>query len=143
MAGMKQTRLGLVPFLAIALGACDTYVAKYIEPKIEENILPRDYKPAILTQLRTMVDDPTNIRDAYISEPTLKATAGATRYIVCMRFNAKDRNGQYAGNREVAAYYFAGSLTQIVDASRELCGGVNYQPFPELQRLCRTLTCPS
>ncbi len=127
-------------FLAATLCAC---AGDGKSNKPEENILPTDYKPGILDQIRARVDDPTDIRDAYITAPALRAHAGYQRYVVCIRFNAKASDGQYAGNKEVAAFFYSGQMTQIVDAGPELCGGAAYQPFPELQKLCRELVCNS
>jgi hypothetical protein len=120
---------------ALATAACAS-----TEPKTEANKVPTDYKPAILEHLRKDLEDPTNIRDAFISEPALRPVAGATRYVVCFRFNARER-GRYAGNREMAAVFFDNQITQLVAGSSELCGGAAYQPFPELQRLCRSAKC--
>ena len=125
--------------LAITVCACTRTVPK----KIEDNIYPADYKSEILDQLHGQLYDPTNIRDAYIAEPAVKTYLTTPRYIACIRFNAKDRSAQYAGSKDMAAFFFAGKITQIVDASHELCGNAPYQPFPELQKLCREITCKS
>jgi hypothetical protein len=125
--------------LAVALCAC----ASTAERKPEENIVPTDYKPDLLRQLRLLVIDPAGIRDAYIAEPALRPYGSASRYVVCIRYNAKDNDGRYEGNKEKAAFYYAGRMTQIVDATREMCGSAAYQPFPELEKLCRELVCKS
>ena len=124
-------------FLAVALAACGTGDDK----PVEANVFPANYKDKILEQIKEQLTDPTNIRDAFIAEPALKTNAGATRYVVCVRFNAKDDFGKYAGSKDKAAFYYAGQMTQIVEASRELCGNAAYQPFPELQKLCREAVC--
>jgi len=129
----------LTASLATALCAC----AEHGEKKVEENIYPTNYKPGIIARLRLMVEDPIGIRDAYISTPAIRSNGGTNRYIVCVRFNARDANGQYAGNKEVAAFFYAGDMTQIVDSNSELCGGAAYQPFPELQKLCVEAVCKS
>ena len=67
---------------------------------------------------------------------------GTTRYIACIRFNGKNKDGQYTGSKDMAAYFVTTRLTQIVNADREMCGNAAYQPFPELQKLCRTAVCP-
>jgi hypothetical protein len=122
--------------LAIALNAC----AARHEPT-QENVVPRDYKPRILDLLRESLDDPTNVRDAAISEPNLKSVDGATRYLVCIRYNPRNERGQYMGIRTLAAVFYAGDLTQLINPTNEQCGSVPYQPFPELQKLCRTIGC--
>jgi hypothetical protein len=120
---------GLAALLAITLGACAAQ-----DIKVEENIFPTDYKPKIVERLALQVADRKSIRDAYIAEPALKPRGAFTRYIVCIRFDAKDGQGQYQGNKEFAAFYYQGQLTQIVDASREMCDGALYRPFPELEK---------
>jgi hypothetical protein len=115
--------------LATALGACAAQ-----EPKLEDNLYPADYKAKIVDRLALQLENLKGIRDAYIAEPALKPRGAFTRYIVCIRFDAKDRQGQYQGNKEYAAFYYQGQLTQIVDASREMCDGALYRPFPELEK---------
>jgi hypothetical protein len=82
-------------------------------------------------------DDPTGIRDAAISQPMLKPIANGTRYVVCLRFNGKQDNGMYAGDKLIAAEFRDGRFDDFLDAaaSREPCGGLTYQPFPELEQL--------
>jgi len=136
-AGMKHAWLATL--VAVALGAC----AEHGEKKVEENVYPKDYRASIMERVRVQVADPTDIRDAYVSEPTLRSYGNSVRYIACVRFNAKDEEGRYVGSKEFAAFFFSGGLTQIVDATRELCSNVAYQPFPELQKLCREVYCKS
>lgn len=108
-----------------------------------ENILPVNYRPKLIDILRERLDDPTNIRDAFIAEPALTPYGGVSRYVVCLRFNPRDAKGQYEGSKVWAAFYYAGQLTQLVAATPELCGKAAYQPFPELQKLCKTIDCKS
>src|SRR5579872_6260702 len=103
----------LLPLLAVMLAACQAYVDKYVEPKIDPNLMPTNYQTRLLNQLRDELDDPTGIRDASITEPTLKAVGPDMRYVVCTRFNSKDYNGRYSPHEKVA-YFFAGQMTQLV-----------------------------
>jgi hypothetical protein len=120
-----------VALLAVMLCACSSFG----ERKIEENVYPADYKIRIREWLDLQVFDPKSIRDAYIAEPVLKARGAVTRYIVCVKFDAKDEQGQYQGNKEFAAFYYAGQITQIVEATREMCENALYRPYPELEKL--------
>lgn len=124
---------------ATALTACSSSEA----PKVEPNVAPTNYKSEILDHLRTALEDPTNIHDAFFSEPSLKKYGADMRYVVCLRYNAKSAGGGYTGSKDYAAFFYAGKLTAIIPASRDVCSGVSYQPFPELQRLCKQITCPS
>ena len=121
-----------VALLAITLCACSSLGG---EKKIEENVYPADYKAKIKEWLRLQVADPKSIRNAYIAEPTLKTRGAVTRYIVCLKFDAKDENGQYQGNKEFAAFYYAGQITQIPEATRETCENALYQPYPEIEKM--------
>jgi hypothetical protein len=116
--------------LAVTLCAC----ASDGDKKREENIFPTEYKARIRERLNLQVADARTIRDAYIAEPALKPRGAVTRYIACVRFDAKDEHGQYTGNKEYAAFFFEGQLTQIVDATREMCDGALYRPFPEVEK---------
>jgi hypothetical protein len=142
-AGAGTRQVGLVALLVLALlAAALCGCAQNGPPKVEENVYPKDYRPGVVSLLRRKIDDPYGIREAYIAEPVLKSLpSGSTRYIACIRFNAKNKDEQYQGTKEFAAYFFAGELTQVVDAGRELCGNAAYQPFPELEKYCREQVC--
>jgi hypothetical protein len=112
------------------------------EPAIEANVAPADYRTQAIETIHRMLDDPTGIRDAFIAEPALKQSGTDTRYIVCLRYNAKTREGAYGGTKDRAAFFYAGKITGVVDATREMCGNAPYQPFPELEKLCREVVCP-
>ena len=132
---MKAFRkLGTAVAAALVLCACSSFIPKKEKPE-EENLYPKNYKTAILARLRDQLPDEKGIRSAFLAEPTLKPRDAITRYIACVRFDAKDNRGQYRGNKEYAAFFYNGELTQIVDAPRELCEKSAYQPFPELERL--------
>jgi hypothetical protein len=103
------------------------------------NAQPTSYKADILAAMHAYLSDPTGIRDAGISEPTLRSATMSTpaRYIGCVRYNAKKTATVYAGMHEVAAIFLAGRFDQFVDPPKELCAGVTYEPFPELGTLTR------
>lgn len=129
--------LGFAAFLA----ACSGSGKPDVQP--EPNILPTDYRSAIIAAIRQSDDDPVGIRDAGIAPPALKPSGTETRYVVCFRYNAKTNGGgPYTGIKERAAIFFGGELTAIPAATREQCGGAPYQPWPELEKLCREIVCP-
>ena len=92
---------------------------------------------AILAAMHAYLNDPTGIRDATISEPMFKPIGNGTRYVVCLRFNGKQDNGMYAGDKLIAAEFLAGRFDDFVDvaAAREPCAGAVLVPFPELEQL--------
>jgi hypothetical protein len=126
---------------ATALAAC------HYEPKIEENAVPRpeEYKEVIQDYVREQLTDPTGVRNAFISVPAIRTVAPNTaRYVLCFKFDAKDNSDprRYSGQKEVAAIFYDGRINQYTGATPELCGQASYQPFPELQKLCRERVCP-
>ena len=137
----RHRNFALAAGLAAALAGC------YSEPKIEENAVPRpeEYKDRIATFVRNALTDPTGIRNAFISVPALRPVANATRYVVCIKYDAKDNADprRYAGSKEFAAIFYDRRISQFVAGTPELCGQAAYQPFPELQKLCREVVCPA
>lgn len=126
--------IGAAVVAALALCACNSFVPEKEKP-VEENLYPKSYKAAILDRLRAQLPDAKGIRGAFLAEPVLKPRDAITRYIACIRFDAKDDRGRYQGNKEYAAFFYAGDLTQIVAATGDVCDKAAYQPFPELERL--------
>lgn len=130
-----------VPVLAVLLAACSAgdYLGK---PKdVDPNIFPADYKKEILNTLTPLLDDPNNVRDALISDPALVPVGKDQRYAVCVRANARNAAGQYAGPKDRIAYFFGGHLNQLVAATPEQCSKAAYKPFAELANFCAGAGC--
>lgn len=121
--------------LVAALTGCSLFDKKSDGPPIEVNVLPPKYRATLLEFLKGHLADPFGVREASITEPRLQPIGTESRYVVCVRFNAKDGYGQYTGAIDHVAIYFAGKLTQFVPATREQCSNAPYQPFPELEQL--------
>jgi hypothetical protein len=130
-------------FLAAWLGACATSDDEAKVARWEAgNIYPANYRAEILAYLRTYLNDPTNVRDAAVSEPALRPVGAGNRYVVCLRFGFKRPSGTYAGNREHLASFVSGKLDRFVEVRGEQtrgeqCNGAAYAPFPEAERLTR------
>ena len=99
------------------------------------NAYPKNYKSDILAAMHAYLNDPTDIHDAAIADPALKSVGNNTRYVACLKFNAKKNAREYVGVKEIAALFLAGRFDQFVDTPKDLCAGVTYAPFPELQKL--------
>ncbi len=100
------------------------------------NTYPSNYKSDILAAMHAYLNNPTGIRDAALSEPALKTVGGTTRYMACLKFNGKKNGGNdYAGVREIVAVFLAGRFDQFIEIPKDLCAGVTYVPYPELQKL--------
>jgi hypothetical protein len=98
---------------------------------------PTNYKAELLAFLRTYLNDPSNIRDAFISEPSLRVVGPEARYVVCVRYEARRGSGEYTPSRERMAVYLSGRFDRFLESAREACAGATYHPFPELERLSR------
>jgi hypothetical protein len=131
----------LVVLIAIALGGCAGAEGPSSDSVRAARAVPANYKAELLAHLRTFLNDPTNVRNAYVSEPTLTRIQGADRYVTCLRFDAKNSYGGYRGNKDYIATYFGGKLEYFVElrpeTKDEWCRSATYQPFPELEKLAR------
>jgi len=139
----------LILVIAFILGACSRYdelreVAAYNDAA--NKTFPQNYRSEILTLLRTYLNDPTQVRDAFISDPAIMTIDGAGRYAVCVRYNAKKSNGQYASSKDGLMTFRDGRLDRILDPSRnpgdareirQQCKDIAMKPFPELEHLSR------
>jgi ABC-type Fe3+-hydroxamate transport system substrate-binding protein len=130
--------LVLLAAAAVTLAACTG--SKEVEP--EPNVLPANYKQEILDTLMRVVEDPTNIKDAFVTDPMLMVAPGGRdlRYIVCVKYNPRSGR-QYLGSRERLATFFNGHLNQLVETGLEQCAKAAYKPFPELEKLCLARKC--
>jgi len=131
--------VGLLAGVGLILGACSHNAPSTdaAAANSELNTPPADYKREILGAMHAYLNDPTGIRDAAIAEPALKTIGNTTRYVVCVRLNAKKRGGDYAGVKDMGAVFMVGRFDHFVEKAQEPCAGATYAPFPELQKLSR------
>ena len=133
----------LVPVLALWLAGCTPRLDAYREAVHSEEeaqgVRPVNYKAEILALMRTYLNDPTNVRSAFVTEPAMRTLEGISRYTVCLRYNARKTGGQYAGSKDSLVLFRQGRLDRIIDNERvrEQCRDAAYVPFPELERLTR------
>jgi hypothetical protein len=137
MGNVIKARFCLMLALGLALAACSGKSGDLVEP----NIFPAAFKSEILDTLKNTLDDPTNVREALISDPVLAPLGADQRYIACVRYNARDINRVYVGTKERVAYFFGGRLNQLVEADKGQCARAAYKPFPELEKLCYAKKC--
>ena len=124
----------LMAVIAATFAACSSSKEVPVDP----NVFPAQYKQEIVDTLSRTLIDPTNVRDAYISDPALTAIGNDQRYTSCVRYSARDASRQYTGSTDRIAYFYGGHLNQLVEATKEQCGNAAYKPFPELQALCKS-----
>jgi ABC-type Fe3+-hydroxamate transport system substrate-binding protein len=129
--GSNATKLALFSALAVTVAACSSDSKKTEE---NPNIVPTNYKQEIADTMTRVLVDPTNVRDAFITEPALTSFNKDQRYTVCVRSNSRDVNRNYSGNVDRIAYFYAGHLNQLIEATKEQCAKAAYKPFPELEK---------
>jgi hypothetical protein len=126
----------LVPLGACVGGGEETYFARPSNPDVAQPF-PANYRADLLAFLRTYLNDPTNVRDASISEPIQRQIAGARRYFLCVRYDARDSSGRYTGVADRAALYLDGRFDRLIEKAQDFCPAAAYAPFSELERLKR------
>jgi hypothetical protein len=98
---------------------------------------PRNYRSELLAFLKTYLNNPVGVRDAVMAEPVERVIGGRQRYVVCLRFSARESDGGYREPRERAMLFVDGRLDRILENAAEPCAGMAYAPFPELEKLTR------
>src|SRR5262249_9783459 len=134
----RVMNLCLLTVVAFVLAACSSNKK---EAEENPNVFPADYKAEILTTMTASLDDPTNVRSAYISDPVLRAAGKDERYVVCVRSDSRNAYREYAGVKDRIAFFYGGHLKQLIEATKGQCGGAVYKPFPELEHLCQAKKC--
>ena len=141
---MARMAAGLMLGGMLVLGGCTTDLGPTpsdLKAQWEaQNVYPQTYKADLLAFLRTYLNNPTHVHTASVAQPALKDHGSGQRYIVCLRYNARDNTGVYMGMKTGAAVYVSGKLNDFVDqpkAVKELCKDAAYAPFPELETLPR------
>jgi hypothetical protein len=141
---VAYARLGLLLPLLLALGACaggsgeELYLSRSRYADTAQPF-PANYKAELLAFMRTYLNDPTNVREAAISEPVQRQIAGSRRYFLCVRYNARDSSGRYTGVSDRAALYLDGRFDRLIERAQDFCPAPaqSYAAFPELERLTR------
>jgi hypothetical protein len=128
--------------LAAALAACSGRDGRHsgeIAARADDaaNAYPANYKSDLLAMLRVYLNDPTNVREAGLTEPFVQPVGGRNRFAVCVRLSARKSSGDYAAAKEHVAYFLHGRLDQMIEANHEQCAEASYQAFPEAEKLTR------
>jgi hypothetical protein len=139
---MRWTVLGAA---LLAAGCAAPFEPSQAELKAQweaRNVPPLNAKGDAIAFMRTYLNDPRGVRNASISRPFRKNLPGdpAERVLVCVRYDARSTQGEYAGLKTGAAVFTAGRFDVFYDNPREtplLCKDAEYEPFPELQQMTR------
>jgi hypothetical protein len=87
--------------------------------------------------MRTYLNNPVGVRDAVMAEPVQRTVGGRLRYVSCLRFSARDSDGNYREQRERAILYVDGRLDRVIENAGDPCAGAVYAPFPDLEKMVR------
>ena len=128
--------------LPIALAACagsdDGRSITYTDDRgVANQPFPDNYRAELLAFMKTYLNNPVGVHDAAMAEPVQRTVGGRLRYVVCLRYNAKDTDGSYRGLRERAILFVDARLDRIVEDASEPCAGAAYAPLPELEKMTR------
>ena len=135
-AGLRAIALAV----SMALAGCNSEWLGARDRAITANTTPPgpNYKADVVAFMHTYLNDPTGVKDAFISEPALRPLENVDRYSVCLRYTARKGYGQpYAASKDSLVLFREGRLDRIVDAAKEACKDAAYQPFHELEQLKR------
>jgi hypothetical protein len=132
-----------VVLVATALGGCSGagpslgFGSKSAPPPAvtDPNVFPAKYRTEVVDFMRTWLNNPNNVKDAFITEPVLRPVAGVPHYIACVRYNPRGVDNRYEGPQERYAIFLGGRLTQFLPENPSLCAGLPYQRFPELEAM--------
>ena len=125
---------GLALALPLVLAGCNSDWLNARDRDIQANTKPPapSYKADIVAFMLTYLNDPTGVREAFISEPALRTLESADRYTVCLRYTARN-----AASKDSLVLFRDGRLDRIIDNARETCKDAAYQPFRDLEGLSR------
>lgn len=141
LEAIRSLRL-FICFLPLALAACAGggeeryFPGSRLGPGVAQPF-PANYRADLIAFMRTYVNDPTGIRDAAITGPFQKDISGLRRYLVCVRYSARDFNGRQTPVSDRAALFLDGRFDQILDRPGDTCAGQAFAAFSELERLAR------
>jgi hypothetical protein len=138
----RSAKIATITLLSIMLSACassdDSKPITFTDDRgVSSQPFPRNYRLEVLAFLRTYLNDPVGVRDAVMAEPVQRTVGGRQRYVVCLRFSARDSDGGYREPRERGILFVDGRLDRIIENPTEPCAGAAYAPFAELAKMTR------
>ena len=141
-AKIRAARIAAILLLPVALAACagsdEVKSITYTDDRgVSNQPFPNNYKNEVLSFMRTYLNNPVGVRDAAMAEPVQRTVGGRLRYVSCLRFSARDSDGNYREPRERAVLYVDGRLDRIIENAGDPCAGAVYAPFPDLEKLVR------
>ena len=137
-----SARIAAILLLPIALAACagsdDGRSITYTDDRgVANQPFPNNYRAEVLAFMKTYLNNPIGVRDAVMAEPVQRVIGGRLRYVTCLRYSARDSDGNYREPRERAILYVDGRLDRLIENAGEPCAGAVYAPFPDLEKMTR------
>ncbi|WP_375412436.1 hypothetical protein [uncultured Bradyrhizobium sp.] len=137
----NSAKHAVILLLPLALAACagdgQNGITYTDDRGVANQPYPANYRPELLAFMKTYLNNPVGVKDAAMAEPVQRTAGGRLRYVVCLRYDAKDRDGRYLGLRERAVLFVDARLDRIVEDPGEFCAGAAYAPFPDLEKMTR------
>lgn len=141
---MRGWMLLAAALLVLAASGCTTDVgptpAELKATWESQNTPPQGYKQDLLAYMRTYLNDPSGVRGAAVSPPTLKDFGPGQRYMTCVRYTERKSDGKNGPQKEGVAMFVSGKLDRYFDTpreTREICKDAVYAPFPEMEAIKR------
>ena len=121
------------------LSACQTDDAgsSFVPADDTPQSFPSNYKPEILAFMRTYLNNPVGVHDAFMADPVQRTVGGRSHYVACLRFAERQSDGSYREPRERAILFINGRLDRVLPSAGDFCAGAVYAGFPELEKLQR------
>jgi hypothetical protein len=128
--------------LPIALAACagsdDGRSISFTDDRgVSNQPFPGNYRAEVLAFMKTYLNNPVGVHDGAMADPVQRTVGGRLRFVSCVRFTPRESDGSYRGVRERAIVYVDGRLDHVVENAGEVCAGVVYAPFPDLEKMTR------
>jgi hypothetical protein len=144
----------LAASLAATLAGCGSQQAREERQEREErlNVYPANHRADLLAAMHAYVSNPVNIRDAWVADPAITQIGPRKRYAACVRFNARNGDGSYAGSKDILAVFASGRFDQFIEPPapseqasegsapalvKQICDAAEYKRFPELEAMKR------
>lgn len=129
----------LLPLMLAACAASDEGKSiTYTDDRgVSAQPFPANYRTEVLAFLRTYLNNPVGVRDAAMAEPVERVVGGRQRYVVCVRFSARESDGGYREPRTRGILFVDGRLDRVIENAAEPCAAPAYGAFPELEKMTR------
>jgi hypothetical protein len=141
-----STRLLATLLLPLTLAACldsdDSRTTAFVADSSDGDAnqpFPTNYRSELMAFMRTYLNNPVGVHNASMADPIQRTVGGRVRYVSCLRFAEPQSDGSYREPRERAVVYVGGRLDRTLDRAQaqDVCAGVAYAPFPELEKMSR------